>query len=69
MERMKSDHEKRLRDAIERARAKILNKGSSDGTNDAVPDLSMPIPISESLNDKNTVIPEIQHEDKDREEE
>ena len=46
MERMKYDNEKRMTDAIERARDKILYNGSAVGTNDAVPDLSMPIPIS-----------------------
>ena len=45
-EGMEADHKKRTREEVERARDKILYNGSAVGTNDAVPDLSMPIPIS-----------------------
>ena len=44
---MEADHEKRTREAVKQARAEIINNGSAVGTNDAVPHLSMPIPMRE----------------------
>ena len=46
-ERMEVDNKKRIREAVERARAEIINNGSAVGTNEAVPYLSMPIPMRE----------------------
>ena len=46
-ERMEANYEKRTRDAVEQVRTIILNNGSAGGTNDTVPDLSMPSPMSE----------------------
>ena len=40
-------NEKRIREALKWARDKILNNGSAGITNDDVPDLSMPSPMSE----------------------
>ena len=44
---MKADHDKKMREAIKQARAEIINNGSAVGTNEAVPYLSMPIPMRE----------------------
>ena len=67
-EGMENDHEKRMREVVRRSRAKILNNGSAGGTNDAIPDLSMPSPTSESFDEKTTGMTGIEYEDKDREE-
>ena len=66
---MKADHDKKMREAIKQARAEILNNGSAGGTNGAVPDLSMPSPMSESFDEKNTRMTGIDCKDKDRDEE
>ena len=44
-EGVEADHEKRMREAVEHARSKILSNVSAGGTNDAVPELSMPSPM------------------------
>ena len=67
-EGMEADHEKRMREAVEWARAKIFSNTSAGGTNDTVPELSIPIPISESFDENNTGMTGIECEDKDREE-
>ena len=67
-EGVEADHEKRMREAVEWARAKIFSNTSAGGTNDTVPELSIPIPISESFDEKNTGMTGIEYEDKDREE-
>ena len=51
---MEANHKKRMREAVGRARAKILNNSSAGGTNNAVPDLLFPSPMSEYFNDKKT---------------
>ena len=66
---MEEDHEKRMREAVEKDRAKIINNSSAGGTNDAVPDLSMPSLMSELIDDKKTRMTGIECKDKDREEE
>ena len=53
---MEADHKKRMRDAVGRARNEILNNGSAGGTNDTVPDLSMPSQMSESSDEKKIVM-------------
>ena len=68
-EGMEADHEKMMRGAVELARDKIINNGSSGGTNDAIPDLSMPSLMNESSDEKKTGITGIEHKYKDREEE
>ena len=64
---MEANHKKRMRKAVKQARAEILNNGSAGGTNDAVPDLSMPSPMSESFDEKKTGMTGIECKDKDRE--
>ena len=49
---IKDDHKKRMREAVERARAKILNNGSVGSTNDAVQDLSMRSPTRKLFDEK-----------------
>ena len=49
MEGMEANHENSMREAVKQDRAKILNNGSAGGTNDAVPDLSMPSLTIESF--------------------
>ena len=44
---MEEDHDKWTKEAVEQARSKILNNGSTGGTNDAVPDFSMSSSMSE----------------------
>ena len=68
-EGMEADHEKMMRGAVELARDKIINNGSSGGTNDAIPDLSMPSLMNESSDEKKIGITGIEHKYKDREEE
>ena len=53
---MEADHKKRMRDAVGRASNEILNNGSAGGTNDTVPDLSMPSQMSESFDEKKIVM-------------
>ena len=50
--RVEANHEKRIVEAFEQARENILNNGSTRGTNDAVPDLSMPSPMNELFDEK-----------------
>ena len=64
-EGMEADHEKRMREAVEQSRDKILNNGSASCTNDSVPDLSMPSPMSESFDEKKTGITGIERKYKD----
>ena len=68
-EGMEAYHEKRMREAVERSRSEILSNGSASGTNDAVPDLSMPSPMSKSFDEKKTGMTGIECTNKDREEE
>ena len=56
IEGMEADHEKMVKEAVERARSKILNNSSVDGTNDVVPDLSMPSMASEFSDEEETGI-------------
>ena len=58
-----------MREAVEGTRAKILNNGSSRGTNDAVPEFSMYISMSELFYEKKTGMAGIEREDNYREEE
>ena len=51
---MEVDHEKRMRKAVKRSRAEILDNVSVDDTNDAILDLSMLSPLIETFNEKNT---------------
>ena len=51
---MEAYHKKRMREAVKRVRAEIINNGFVCGTNDAVPDLSMPSPMSKSFDEKKT---------------
>ena len=67
-EGVEADHEKRMREAVEHARSKILSNVSAGGTNDDVPDLSMPSPMRKYFDEKNTSMTGIEFEDKDREE-
>ena len=48
-EGMEADHDKMMREVVEWAREKILSNVSAGGTNDAVPDLSMPSLTIESF--------------------
>ena len=66
---MDEDHKKKMREAGEQARAEILNNVSASGTNDAVPDVSMPIPMRELFDEKKTRMMGIDPTDKDREKE
>ena len=66
-EGMEAYHEKRMRDTVQQARDEKLNNGSSGGTNDAVPDLSMPSPMIESFDDKKNRMTGIEFKDNDRE--
>ena len=66
---MDTNHEKRLREAVANTRAETLNNGSAGGTNDAVPDLSIPSLKSKSFNEKKNGITGIECKDKDREDE
>ena len=68
-EGMEADPEKSMREAVEQARAKILNNGSDGSTNDAVPDLSMPSLVRELFDEKKTGMMGIERKNKDREEE
>ena len=67
-EGMEANHKKRLREAVELASTKILNNGSGCGTNNDVPNLSMPKPVRKLFNDKKTRMTGIEVKDKDREE-
>ena len=58
-----------IREAVKRAGSEIINKGSAGGTNDAVPDLSMPSPMRKSFDEKKTGMTGNERGDKDREEE
>ena len=58
-----------MREAVERTRAKILNNGSSRGTNDAVPEFSMSISMSKSFYENKTGMAGIERKDNNREEE
>ena len=53
-EDMEDNHEKRVREAVERYRSEILNNVSASCTNDTVPYLSIPIPVSKSFDEKKT---------------
>ena len=68
-EGMKANHEKRMREAFERAWDKILNNFSTGGTNDAVPDLSTTSLLSELFDENRTGMKGIYCKDKDVEEE
>ena len=68
-EGMKTNHENRKRDAVERSRAEIFNNSSAGGSNDTVLDLSTPGLMSESFNEKKTGMTGIGRKDKDRDEE
>ena len=65
---MEDDHDNSMREAIKWAGAGILNNGSAGGTSDAVPDLSMPIPMSELFDETKTRKMGIECKDKEREE-
>ena len=66
---MEAYHKKRMMEAVERARTEILKNGSTSGTNDAILNLSMPILMSESFNDKKIGMTGIERGYKEREEE
>ena len=68
-EGMEANHKKRAGGPVKRASNKILNNGSTRGTNDAVPDLSMPSPMIEFLMRIRPGQRGVQCEDKDRDKE
>ena len=45
-EGMEENHKKMMSQAVKWSRDEILNNGSAGGTNDSVPDLSVPIQMS-----------------------
>ena len=54
-----------MMEAVKQTRARIFNNGSSGSTNDAVLDISIPIPVSESFDENNTGMTGIGLKDKD----
>ena len=66
---MEADHEKIMMEVVEQIRAEILNNSSASGTNNAIPDPSMPSPMIKSFDKKKTGMTGIECEDKYREEE
>ena len=67
-EGMETDQEKRMREAFERSRDKILNNCSTGGTNDTIPDLSVTSLLSKHFDEKRTGMTGIECKDKDTEE-
>ena len=68
-EEMEADHEKSMMEVVEQIRAEILNNSSASGTNNAIPDPSMPSPTIKSFDEKKTGMTGIDCKDKYREEE